>query len=81
MSPKTPRNISGQDIIKLLKSFGYEVTRQKGNHIRLTIITANGSHHITVPDHDPLKLGTLSSILSEVTNHLKVSREELLKNI
>ncbi|WP_175404116.1 type II toxin-antitoxin system HicA family toxin [Mucilaginibacter sp. PPCGB 2223] len=35
---KTPRNLSAQDLIKMLAKHGYQVTRQKGNHIRLTII-------------------------------------------
>ena len=58
---KLPRNVSAQDLIKGSKQFGYEVTRQTGSHIRLTT-QQNGQHHITIPNHDPLKIGTLSAI-------------------
>lgn len=36
--------------------FGYQVTRQRGSHLRLST-AVGGVHHLTVPDHDPLRLG------------------------
>lgn len=42
---KIPRYLSGDKLIKLLKPFGYSITRQTGSHIRLTTIT-NGQHPI-----------------------------------
>jgi predicted RNA binding protein YcfA (HicA-like mRNA interferase family) len=81
MSPKTPRNVSGNDLIKLLSRYGYEVTRQKGSHIRMSKTSADNTFHITIPNHDPLKLGTLSSILSDVADHLKVSKDELINRL
>jgi predicted RNA binding protein YcfA (HicA-like mRNA interferase family) len=74
---KIPRNLSGKDLVKKLKKLGYEPTRQVGSHIRLTTLE-NGTHHITIPEHKPLKIGTLSSILKDVAEHFKISREELL---
>ena len=32
---KLPRDIGGEDLIKLLAKFGYEVVRQTGSHVRL----------------------------------------------
>lgn len=58
---KLPRNISSKELILSLKKYGYEVTRQKGSHIRLVTIS-EGEHHLTVPTHNPIKLGTLSGI-------------------
>jgi predicted RNA binding protein YcfA (HicA-like mRNA interferase family) len=75
---KIPRDLSGQDLIKSLKKLGYEVDRQVGSHIRLTT-SLNGTHHITIPNHSPIKIGTLSSILSEVSNHHKITKEEIIK--
>jgi predicted RNA binding protein YcfA (HicA-like mRNA interferase family) len=75
---KIPRDLSGQDLIKSLKKLGYEVDRQVGSHIRLTT-SLNGTHHITIPNHSPIKIGTLSSILSEVANHHKNTKEEIIK--
>ena len=51
---KLPREISGEELAKLLKKYGYEITRQTGSHIRLTT-TAKGEHHITIPAHKYLK--------------------------
>jgi predicted RNA binding protein YcfA (HicA-like mRNA interferase family) len=75
---KIPRDLSGQDLIKSLKKLGYEVDRQVGSHIRLTT-SLNGTHHITIPNHSPIKIGTLSSILSEVANHHKITKEDIIK--
>ena len=49
---KLPRDLSGADLVKALARFGYPVTRQTGNHIRLTTDTP-APHHITIPAHDP----------------------------
>jgi predicted RNA binding protein YcfA (HicA-like mRNA interferase family) len=77
---KLPRDLSGVDLTKKLKVLGYTVTRQAGSHIRLTT-NLNGEHHITVPEHDPLKVGTLSGILNDIASHHKISKEELLQRI
>jgi predicted RNA binding protein YcfA (HicA-like mRNA interferase family) len=74
---KLPRNISSQELISSLQKFGYSISRQKGSHIRVTT-TVNGQHHLTIPNHDPIKLGTLSSILSSVAIHFNLSKEEVL---
>ena len=77
---RLPRDISSTELISLLRRFGYQVNRQKGSHIRLTTLE-NGQHHITIPNHDSLRLGTLSSILGEVAAHLKKTKEELANEI
>jgi predicted RNA binding protein YcfA (HicA-like mRNA interferase family) len=74
---KLPRDLSGQDLVKALKIIGYEVSHQTGSHIRLTT-QEKGEHHITIPAHNPLKVGTLNVILKNVANHLKLDREELI---
>ena len=35
---KLPREISGEELAKLLKKYDYAITRQTGSHIRLTTI-------------------------------------------
>lgn len=76
---KTPRNLSAHHLIKILSKYDYQITRQKGSHIRLTKTSDKGEHHVTVPNHDPLKLGTLSAILNDVADHLGVDKSDLLK--
>ncbi len=75
-----PRDIDAPKLIKALRKFGYEATRQTGSHIRLTT-QQNGQHHITIPNHDPLKIGTLNAILTEVAQHLGVSKQELIERL
>jgi predicted RNA binding protein YcfA (HicA-like mRNA interferase family) len=73
---KLPRDLAGRTLVAALSRFGYQVTRQKGSHIRLTT-ERNGEHHITVPDHDSLRVGTLSGILNDVSVHLGMTKDEL----
>jgi predicted RNA binding protein YcfA (HicA-like mRNA interferase family) len=54
---RLPRDVSGEDLIRKLKTYGYEVTRQTGSHVRLTRVLADSEHHLTVPKHDELRLG------------------------
>jgi predicted RNA binding protein YcfA (HicA-like mRNA interferase family) len=77
---KIPRDLNSDELIKLLKPFGYKVTRQTGSHIRLTT-EEKGQHHITVPHHDPIKIGTLSAILGEIANHLRIPKQDFLNDL
>jgi predicted RNA binding protein YcfA (HicA-like mRNA interferase family) len=77
MSPKLPQ-VSGNDLIRLLKELGYEVVRQKGSHIRLRKTTPAGEHKITVPNHKEISKGTLNEILSDVSLWSGVSKDELI---
>lgn len=80
---RVPRDLSGQELLKLPhrrsdgKHFGYEKTRQVGSHIRATT-QQNGEHHISIPNHNPIKLGTLSGIIGDVANHSQISKDEVL---
>jgi len=73
---KVPRGLSGVELEKLLHRFGYEATRQHGSHVRLTANIHGAEHHITVPAHKFLKVGTLESILTDVADALKVPRSD-----
>lgn len=77
---RLPRDISGRELIKLVRTFGYVPTRQKGSHIRLTT-TMNGEHHITIPEHDSLRVGTLRSIIGEIASHLGSSVDVLASQL
>ncbi len=77
---RIPRNLSSAQLIQLLARWGYEITRQTGSHIRLTT-QENGQHHITIPAHDPLKIGTLNSILRGVAEHFSLTKEEFLEKM
>ena len=77
---KLPRDLSGAQLAKALARIGYNTTRQTGSHLRLT--TANPTeHHVTIPLHDPLRVGTLAAILTDIAGHQKMSRDELLDRL
>jgi predicted RNA binding protein YcfA (HicA-like mRNA interferase family) len=73
---KLPRDLSGNGLAKMLSLFGYRITRQTGSHLRLTT-TERGEHHITIPNHPSLRIGTVAAILSDVAQHLEIPKEEL----
>ena len=77
MSPRLPRDLEGTELARALRALGYEVTRQTGSHLRLTT-RQGGEHHLTIPAHNPLRVGTLSAILADIAQHHGISREELL---
>ena len=55
---RLPRDLSGSDLAHSLRKLGYSVTRQTGSHVRLTT-DEHGEHHLTIPLHSPLRIGTL----------------------
>lgn len=77
---KLPRDVAARDLVRALANYGYSITRQKGSHIRLTT-QQNGEHHITIPDHDSLRIGTLSGILRDVADHFGMSRDDLAEEL
>lgn len=78
---KVPRDLSGSELAALLRNHGYRVVRQSGSHLRLTANVGGVERHVTIPAHHPLKVGTLSGILSEVATQLKMDREELAQQL
>lgn len=74
---KLPRDVTGIQLAKALEKLGYQVTRQTGSHIRVS--THNPQHHLTIPAHVPLKVGTLAAILSDIASHHKLTRDNLLE--
>lgn len=77
---KTPRDISGAELAKALRKLGYTITRQTGSHLRVTT-QEHGEHHEVVPNHSPIKLGTLKSILRNVAAHHGMTSSQLLETL
>lgn len=74
---KLPRGVSADRLIRALEQLGYARIRQKGSHIRLFHATAP-AHSVSVPLHDPLKIGTFHGILAEVAQAQSVSVQDIL---
>jgi predicted RNA binding protein YcfA (HicA-like mRNA interferase family) len=78
--PKLPQ-VSGESVLRLLRSLGYETVRQKGSHVTVRLEVGGVERSITVPMHRVVAKGTLSDILSEAGVCTGVSREELVRQL
>lgn len=75
---RLPRDVSGADLVALLKPLGYTITRQTGSHIRLAT-QQHGEHVLILPTHDHLlRARTPAAILSDVAHHFEISRDDLI---
>ena len=74
---RIPRDLDGIQLAKALGRLGYEVTRQKGSHIRITT-QVGGQHHEVIPAHKPIRHGTLAAILKSIAKHHGMSVPELI---
>ena len=77
---KLPRDCAGRDLARRLEQLGYTITRQTGSHLRLTT-QQGGEHHVTIPDHDALRVGTLAAILDLVAEHFRLERAALVEHL
>jgi predicted RNA binding protein YcfA (HicA-like mRNA interferase family) len=78
---KVPRDLSGAELVKVLcRDWGYRTVHQEGSHIILQ--TDLPTHQrLSVPNHNPLRLGTLNSIVRAVSAHKRVERQQLLDTL
>ncbi len=51
-----------------------------GSHLRL-ITNIKGEYHITIPKHKSLKIEMLNKILSDVSQYLDKTKEELISEL
>lgn len=56
--------VSGREVVKALRTAGYEQDRQRGSHIIVRQL-AYPHRRITVPDHKEIAKGTLRAIIRE----------------
>jgi predicted RNA binding protein YcfA (HicA-like mRNA interferase family) len=78
---KFPRDVGGEDLVRSLLRFGYETIRQSGSHIRVTSNFKGREHHVTIPAHKQLRIGTLAEILGDVASYLDLTREKLVEEL
>ncbi|HEX9640620.1 MAG TPA: type II toxin-antitoxin system HicA family toxin [Candidatus Krumholzibacteria bacterium] len=67
-------------IAQLGRGFGYEIIRQRGSHVRIRTLE-RGEHSISVPNHSPLRVGTLAGIITDVAQHFGIDEEAVLRTI
>jgi len=78
---KLPRDLGGEELATRLGKYGYQVIRQTGSHIRLTSTYKGTEHHLTVPRHKPLRVGTLNGIINDVAAYLEMEKQNLIDDL
>ena len=78
---RLPRDVDGKRLAALLRPYGYEITRQTGSHMRLTSRLKGREHHVTIPAHKELSVGTLHSVLREVATYLEMGLGAVLDDL
>jgi predicted RNA binding protein YcfA (HicA-like mRNA interferase family) len=70
---KIPRDVNGVEAVRALKRCGFVQLRQTGSHL----ILRNGPRTVVVPQHKPLKPGTLKGIIEQAG----LTLEEFIENL
>jgi predicted RNA binding protein YcfA (HicA-like mRNA interferase family) len=85
---RLPRDVIGTELVQLVKRYGYSVSRQTGSHIRLTMSITGAitdsvpkEHHITIPRHNPIRIGTLAAICADIAKHQQRRKEEIIDEL
>jgi predicted RNA binding protein YcfA (HicA-like mRNA interferase family) len=78
---KVPRNLSGAALVKALcRDYAYALVHQEGSHIILQ--TETPSHQrLAIPNHNPLRVGTLNAIVRVVAAHKGLARQVVLDSL
>jgi predicted RNA binding protein YcfA (HicA-like mRNA interferase family) len=75
---KLPRDISGEQLARILERLGYQFVRQSGSHARFTH-PGPPQAHVAIPMHKQIKIGTLHDILSTVAAQQGLTIPEILE--
>lgn len=59
------RVLSGREVCKILAQHGFKQVRRKGSHMIMQKPSGNSTITVPVPDHDELKVGTLTGIIRQ----------------
>ena len=78
---KVPRDVNASKLILLLESYGYIIIRQTGSHIRMLKKTDEGEHSITIPNHKPIKIGTLQNIVKDICGYNKIDINDFYRQL
>ena len=78
---RIPRDLYGRELAAALcAQWAYQKVNQVGSHLILQTETPQ-HHRVSVPDHKPLRIGTLNAILREVAAAKRVTREDILATL
>lgn len=56
------KNFSADGLVKYFRSQGFLVLGQRGSHIKLRRVVDGRKQTLIIPNHDPLRIGTVRAI-------------------
>jgi predicted RNA binding protein YcfA (HicA-like mRNA interferase family) len=69
--PAKLRTLSGDDVLRILAGFGFELTTRRGSHAKLRRLTSDGSKQtLHIPLHRELRKGTLRAIVQQAAMYV-----------
>ena len=70
------RRLFGDDVVSILRGFGFRVAAQHGSHIKLIRDSASGRQVLTIPAHRELDAGTLRAIIRQASRFVAADQLE-----
>ncbi|MEM8779162.1 MAG: type II toxin-antitoxin system HicA family toxin [Cyanobacteria bacterium P01_G01_bin.49] len=70
------KRLSGDEVIKILEKFGFQVHSQRGDHVKMRRVTNKGKETLTIPKHKQLDTGTCRTILRQASRYIILSELE-----
>jgi predicted RNA binding protein YcfA (HicA-like mRNA interferase family) len=68
------RVLSGRDVLKILRAFGFQDVAQRGSHIKVRRVLEGGqSQTLTVPNHNEIDRGTLQALYRQASRFIPES--------
>jgi predicted RNA binding protein YcfA (HicA-like mRNA interferase family) len=64
------KQLSGEDVVNILKSFGFQVQSQKGSHVKLRQSLDGNKETLIIPNHNRLDTGTCRGILRQASQYI-----------
>ncbi len=64
------KRLSGAEVVDILEQFGFQVSSQRGSHIKLRRVSETGQETLTVPNHRQLDTGTCPAIYREACRYI-----------
>ena len=67
------RSLSGQEVVGILRHFGFVLVSQRGSHMKLKRVADGETQVLTIPAHAELDTGTLRAIFRQACRYLSES--------
>jgi predicted RNA binding protein YcfA (HicA-like mRNA interferase family) len=65
------KSLTGEDVIKILSRFGFEIASQRGSHAKLSRVLSDGTKQsLTIPRHKELDKGTLRAVFRQALRYI-----------